>query len=57
MGELINLNRYRKTRERKTREAQAAENRAKFGRNKERRTLDVSEEIRRNTDLDGKKIE
>jgi hypothetical protein len=57
MGEIINLNRYRKNRERMENDAQAAENRARFGRSKEDRLHDKSEQDRRQSDLDSKKLE
>ena len=57
MGEIINLNRYRKNRERREVEAQAAENRIRFGLSKDERLQDKIERDRRQSDLDNKKLE
>lgn len=57
MGEIINLNRYRKNRERKESGAQAAENRARFGRSKDDRLREKAEQDRRQTELDNKKLD
>jgi hypothetical protein len=53
MGELVNLNRYRKARERRAAEAKAAANRAAFGRPKDEKqtTQLLLERSRREHDL------
>jgi len=55
MGDIVNLNRFRKQQERRRKESEAAGNRVRFGRTKAERTQDRTEEERRNRDLDGKK--
>lgn len=55
MGDIVNLNRFRKQQERRRKEDEAAENRVRFGRTKAERAQDRGEEDRRNRDLDGKK--
>lgn len=55
MGDIVNLNRFRKQQERRRKESEAAGNRVRFGRTKAERTQDRNEEERRNRDLDGKK--
>ena len=57
MGDVINLNRYRKTREREEREKTAEANRAKFGRTKQERTRLQLESRRERADLESKLIE
>lgn len=57
MGEIINLDRYRKNRERKILEAQATENCTRYGRSKDERARDKSEAERHQADLDSKKLE
>lgn len=57
MGEVVNLNQFRKKRRRADKEKKAAENRAHFGRTRARRQLDQAELVASGRDLDGKKIE
>jgi len=57
MGEVVNLNRFRKAREKVEREAQAAANRTKYGRTKDERQRQKDEGVRTAKDLDGKKID
>ncbi|MGB8275857.1 MAG: DUF4169 family protein [Alphaproteobacteria bacterium] len=57
MGEIINLNRYRKSRVRREQQALGAENRSRFGRTKDERRREKAEEDRKQTDLDSKKLE
>ena len=54
---IINLNKARKAKARLEEEKSAEENRAKFGRTKTERTKDEDERARRDTLLDGAKIE
>ena len=57
MGDVVNLNRFRKARKRAEKQATAAENRAKFGKTKaERRSEDYDRKAAERS-LDGKKIE
>ncbi|UEM02135.1 DUF4169 family protein [Skermanella rosea] len=57
MGDVVNLNRFRKAREKSEREAQAAANRAKHGRTREQRAREKDEAARRTKELEGKKID
>jgi hypothetical protein len=57
MGELVNLNRYRKLRDRQDRERQAAENRTRFGRSKGERVAEDTRRRKDQADLDAKKLE
>lgn len=57
MGEIVNLNRFRKQRERDEKAASAATNRAKHGRTKEEKILEEAEADRREKDLDNKHID
>jgi hypothetical protein len=52
MGDIVNMNRFRKAQARADRDAQAATNRARFGRTKASRRADRSEVERRDTLLD-----
>lgn len=54
MGDVINLNRYRKLRAKGDAERRAEENRVKFGRTKAEKANDRREEERRDDDLAGK---
>ena len=56
MGEVINLNRFRKARAKADAEKQAEENRASFGRTKTEKLQKTRERDRRDQDLDGKKL-
>lgn len=55
MGDIVNLNRFRKQQERRRKDSEAAENRVRFGRTKAERDRIRDEEERRSRDLDGKK--
>ncbi len=57
MGDIVNLNKYRKQRQRTEQTEQAAENRVRFGRNKSDRTRTHSEQDRRSRDLEGKRLD
>ncbi|HYG90555.1 MAG TPA: DUF4169 family protein [Azospirillum sp.] len=55
MGDVVNLNRYRKAQAKAQREKQAEENRVRFGRPKSETTVQRRERDRAQRDLDGKK--
>ena len=55
MGDIVNLNKYRKQSQRTEQTKQAAENRVRFGRSKSDRARARSEQDRRSQDLDGKR--
>jgi hypothetical protein len=57
MGDLVNLNKYRKTKQRRESDRQAAINREKFGRNKAE--TDRERLLRRQSDqaIEGKKLD
>ena len=57
MGDIINLNRYRKLRDQRRREQEAASNRAKFGRTKVDTQTESKSRERARRDLDSKKID
>lgn len=57
MGDIVNLNQYRKQRERLERKKSAAANRAKFGRRKEEATEEKQERKRKRTELDRKLLD
>ena len=57
MGEIVNLNKARKSRARQDAQANAAANRAKHGRTKAERAKDAQAEARRKALLDGAKKE
>ena len=57
MGELVNLNKYRKARQRLEDNRRAANNREKFGRSKAHTERENQERRREQTSLDGKKLE
>ena len=57
MADIINLREARKARERSLRTAEAARNRARTGRPKAEKERLAKETERRDTDLDGKKID
>lgn len=57
MGDVVNLNHYRKRKERLDGERRAVERRAKAGRGKAEREMARSESKRRQSDLDGKRID
>jgi len=55
MGDIVNLNQYRKQRQRADQTKQAAENRVRFGRSKSERARTRLQQDRRSQDLDGKR--
>lgn len=57
MGDVVNLNRFRKTRDRAERAKEADANRIRFGRTKAEKTRDQQEGERRAQALDGKKLD
>ncbi|MDJ0275375.1 DUF4169 family protein [Sphingomonas sp. 2R-10] len=57
MGDVINLNRFRKARDKAARTQEADANRRRFGRTKAEKAVDDSEEARRQALLDGAKRE
>lgn len=57
MGEVVNLNRFRKARARAEDAKQAAENRTRHGRSKDDKRRGRSEQERSSKELDGKKLE
>ena len=57
MGDVINLNRFRKVRDKATKAQDADANRRKFGRTKAEKAAEDSEEARRKALLDGAKRE
>ena len=57
MGEIVNLNRARKTRAKAENKAQAAANRVVHGRSKADKTLTALERHRADKLLDGQKLE
>ena len=56
MGEVINLNRFRKARAKAEEGRQAEENRVRHGRDKAEKRQTASEQDRADRDLDGKKL-
>lgn len=57
MGEVVNLNKYRKVRQRLDDEKRAVENRAKFGRSKRERDQAGDQAERERKDLEDKRLE
>ncbi|MDE1147407.1 MAG: DUF4169 family protein [Azospirillaceae bacterium] len=57
MGDVVNLNRFRKQKAKEEREAKAAENRVVHGRTKAERTADQTRQDRQTADIDGKRLE
>lgn len=57
MAEIVNLNRYRKTREKERARSAAEENRARFGRNKAEKRADTDEQERNTRKIDGARLE
>ncbi|HYE50700.1 MAG TPA: DUF4169 family protein [Azospirillaceae bacterium] len=57
MGEVVNLNRFRKAKQRAEREATAAENRAKHGRTKAEREREALLQDKARKELEAKRIE
>ncbi|WP_445679667.1 DUF4169 family protein [Radicibacter daui] len=56
MGDVVNLNQFRKERERRRKIAQASMNREKFGRTKAEKQADREEQTRTERSLDGAKL-
>lgn len=56
MGEVVNLNRFRKARAKAGKEQQAEENRIRYGRPKSEKQKTDGERDRSDRDLDGKKL-
>jgi hypothetical protein len=56
MGDIVNLNQFRKERERRRRIAQASMNREKFGRTKAEKQAEREEKARTDRSLDGAKL-
>jgi hypothetical protein len=57
MGDVVNLNKFRKTRDRRTAETRAAENRVRFGLSKEAKAKVRTETDQTQKDLDGKRLD
>lgn len=57
MGDVINLNRFRKSRDKAAKAQDADANRRKFGRTKAEKVVEDNEEARRKALLDGAKRE
>jgi hypothetical protein len=57
MGDVVNLNQFRKRKEREQREVRATENRAKSGRGKIERKMTRNDAKRQQQDHDGKRID
>jgi hypothetical protein len=57
VGDLVNLNKFRKQRQRTEAARQASENRVRFGRDKPERTRTRAEQDRQGRSLDGKRLE
>jgi len=57
MGEVVNLNQYRKKRQRLERKKAAATNRARFGRRKDEVKRTKRERERESAELDGKALD
>ena len=57
MGDVINLNRYRKARARAEKQREAEANRARHGRTRSDRTASRREQQRSDATLDGKRLE
>jgi Domain of unknown function (DUF4169) len=57
VGDLVNLNRYRKQRQRAEVAKQASENRVSFGRDKAERARNRMEQDRHSNSLDGKRFD
>ncbi len=57
MGDVVNLNRFRKAKARSDKAAGAEANRMKFGRSKTEKAAEEAEAERRARELDGAKLE
>lgn len=56
MGDLVNLNKFRKAKQRRNQDATATINREKFGRTKAETDRDQQQRERQGRDLDGAKL-
>ncbi|WP_169568063.1 DUF4169 family protein [Sneathiella limimaris] len=56
MGDVVNLNKFRKAKAKTDKEQQASENRHKFGRTKQEKSLEKQEQDRQKSSLDGKQL-
>ncbi|WP_372398868.1 DUF4169 family protein [Azospirillum sp. HJ39] len=57
MGDVVNLNRFRKTRDKAERSKEAEANRARFGRTKAEKERDRLDSQRRTQTLDGHRLD
>ena len=57
MGDVVNLNKFRKARDRRTAESTAAENRVRFGQPKDVKAKIRTEAEQTQKDLDGKRVD
>ncbi len=57
MGDVVNLNKFRKARDRKTADDQAAENRVRFGLPKDLKSKARTDAEQTQKDLDGKRLD
>ncbi len=57
MGDIVNLNKFRKQKSRATREKQAEENRVKFGQTKTQKKLNQTSVDKAKSKLDRKKLD
>jgi hypothetical protein len=57
MGDVVNLNQFRKQRARAASAKKAGENRARYGRTKDEKTRQVTDFDRTHRDLDGKQLD
>ncbi|HUK08358.1 MAG TPA: DUF4169 family protein [Stellaceae bacterium] len=57
MGDVVNLNRFRKDRARETEERRAAANRLRFGQRKDERERTKRESQKAEKDLDNKRVD
>jgi hypothetical protein len=57
MGDVVNLNQYRKQRSRTASQERASENRARFGRSKDDKSRQWRENERNNREFDGKQLD
>jgi|TARA_R110002072_G_scaffold107901_3_gene234403 hypothetical protein len=56
MGDVVNLNRFRKNRDRKKNEEDARNNRIRYGRTGQQKKLDRAESERNKTEVEQKKL-
>ena len=57
MGDVVNLNQFRKLRTRAESQKKAGENRVRYGRSKDEKARQVTEFDRTHRDLDGKQLD